>query len=66
MIDPKEEIEIMRAMNEELMEENEHLRNQIRALEELAIDTKKQYNESPIEEEYYQNDFDFTLGETNE
>jgi DNA-binding HxlR family transcriptional regulator len=66
MIDPKEEIEIMRAMNEELMDENEHLRNQIRALEELAIDTKKQYNESPIEEEYYQNDFDFTLGETNE
>ena len=66
MIDPKEEIEIMRAMNEELMDENEHLRNQIRALEELAIDTKKQYNESPIEEEYYQDDFDFTLGETNE
>jgi len=66
MIDPKEEIEIMRAMNQELMEENEHLRNQIRALEELAIDTKKQYNESPIEEEYYQNDFDFTLGDTNE
>jgi len=58
MIDPKEEIEIMRAMNQELMEENEHLRNQIRALEELAIDTKKQYNESPIEEEYYQEDFD--------
>tara|TARA_R110001583_G_scaffold19686_1_gene76786 strand:- start:500 stop:688 length:189 start_codon:yes stop_codon:yes gene_type:complete len=58
MIDPKEEIEIMRAMNEELMEENEHLRNQIRALEELAIDTKKRYNESPIEEEYYQEDFD--------
>ena len=58
MIDPKEEIEIMRAMNEELMDENEHLRNQIRALEELAIDTKKRYNESPIEEEYYQEDFD--------
>tara|TARA_R100000664_G_C2702952_1_gene102602 strand:- start:575 stop:751 length:177 start_codon:yes stop_codon:yes gene_type:complete len=58
MIDPKEEIEILRAMNQELMEENEHLRNQIRALEELAIDTKKQYNESPIEEEYYQEDFD--------
>jgi len=59
MIDPKEEIEILRAMNQELMEENEHLRNQIRALEELAIDTKKQYNESPIEEEYYQEDFDW-------
>ena len=58
MIDPKEEIEILRAMNQELTEENEHLRNQIRALEELAIDTKKQYNESPIEEEYYQEDFD--------
>ena len=51
MIDPKEEIEIMRAMNEELMDENEHLRNQIRALEELAIDTKIGYNCKTIEEE---------------
>ena len=58
MIDPKEEIEILRQMNRELMEENEHLRKQVKALEELAIDTKKQYNESPIEEEYYQEDFD--------
>ena len=32
MIDPKEEIEILRQMNRELMEENEHLRNQVKAL----------------------------------
>ena len=40
MIDPKEEIEILRQMNRELMEENEHLRNQVKALEELAIATR--------------------------
>ena len=44
MIDPKEEIEILRQMNRELMEENEHLRNQVKALEELAIDTRSEYN----------------------
>jgi regulator of replication initiation timing len=44
MIDPKEEIEILRQMNRELMEENEHLRNQVKALEELAIDAKNEYN----------------------
>ena len=44
MIDPKEEIEILRQMNRELMEENEHLRNQVKALEELAIDTRNEYN----------------------
>jgi len=68
MIEKKEELEILRIMNQELMEENEHLRNQIRALEELAIDSKKQYNESPIREEnfYYQEDFDYNAGDTNE
>tara|TARA_R110002020_G_scaffold68959_1_gene179852 strand:- start:294 stop:467 length:174 start_codon:yes stop_codon:yes gene_type:complete len=44
MIDPKEEIEILRQMNRELMDENEHLRSQIKALEELAIDAKNEYN----------------------
>ena len=48
MIDPKEELEILRAMNQELMEENEHLRNQIKALEELAIDTRKDYNRDDL------------------
>jgi hypothetical protein len=44
MIDPKEEIEILRQMNRELMDENEHLRSQVKALEELAIDAKNEYN----------------------
>jgi prefoldin subunit 5 len=48
MIDSKEELEILRAMNQELMEENEHLRNQIKALEELAIDVRKGYNGSDL------------------
>ena len=34
----------LRKMNRELMEENEHIRRQIIALEELAIDTKTGYN----------------------
>ena len=34
----------LRKMNRELLEENEHLRNQVKALEELAIDTKTDYN----------------------
>jgi hypothetical protein len=37
-------------MNRELMEENEHLRRQVAALEELAIDTKSGYNEDMFEE----------------
>tara|TARA_R110002012_G_C11630853_1_gene609812 strand:- start:217 stop:378 length:162 start_codon:yes stop_codon:yes gene_type:complete len=53
-------------MNRELLEENEQLHKQIRVLEELAIDAKKHYNISPVEEECYQNDFDFTLGDINE
>ena len=34
----------LRKMNRELLEENEHLRKQVKALEELAIDTKTDYN----------------------
>ena len=34
----------LRKMNRELLEENEHLRKQIKTLEELAIDVKNQYN----------------------
>tara|TARA_R100000951_G_C2620289_1_gene174235 strand:- start:44 stop:214 length:171 start_codon:yes stop_codon:yes gene_type:complete len=45
MIEIQEELKILREMNRELMEENEHLRCQIRALEELAIDTNLRYNE---------------------
>ena len=43
-------IDSLRKMNRELMEENEHLRRQVTALEELAIDTKPGYNEDPFEE----------------
>ena len=43
-------IDSLRKMNRELMEENEHLRRQVAALEELAIDTKSGYNEDPLEE----------------
>lgn len=38
-------------MNRELLEENEHLRKQILALEELAIDSKVKYNEGMFDEE---------------
>jgi len=41
----------LRKMNRELMEENEHLRKQVLALEELAIDTKIGYNEDMFDEE---------------
>lgn len=41
----------LRKMNRELMEENEHLRKQIVALEELAIDSTIGYNEDMFEEE---------------
>jgi hypothetical protein len=37
-------------MNRELMEENDYLRKQIVALEELAIDSTVDYNEDPFEE----------------
>lgn len=58
MIDPKEELQILREMNRELMEENEHLRNQVRALEELAIDVKSGYNWDMNDEEFMEGDFD--------
>jgi len=58
MIDPKEELQILREMNRELMEENEHLRNQVRALEELAIDVKTGYNWDMNDEEFMEGDFD--------
>ena len=58
MIDPQEELQILREMNRELMEENEHLRNQVRALEELAIDSKSGYNWSMSEEEFTGYDID--------
>ena len=41
----------LRKMNRELIEENEHLRRQVAALEELAIDTKIGYNEDMFDEE---------------
>ena len=41
----------LRKMNRELIEENEHLRKQILALEELAIDSKVEYNEDMFDEE---------------
>ena len=50
----KEEVEILRRMNRELKEENEHLRKQIRALEELAIDQKSCYNDDELEEEAWE------------
>jgi hypothetical protein len=43
-------IDSLRKMNRELMEENDYLRKQIVALEELAIDSTVGYNEDPLEE----------------
>jgi len=43
-------IDSLRKMNRELMEENDYLRKQIVALEELAIDSTVDYNEDPFEE----------------
>ena len=47
-------IATLKKMNRELMEENEHLRKQIRALEELAIDQKGWYNDDELEEEAWE------------
>lgn len=47
-------IDSLRILNRELMEENEHLRKQIRALEELAIDQKSCYNDDELEEEAWE------------
>jgi hypothetical protein len=44
-------------MNRELIEENEHLRRQVAALEELAIDTKTGYNWDTIESELMEDDY---------
>tara|TARA_R100000995_G_C3371626_1_gene72013 strand:+ start:294 stop:431 length:138 start_codon:yes stop_codon:yes gene_type:complete len=35
-------------MNRELLEENEELRNKIKALEELVMDTKMGYNDDML------------------
>lgn len=43
-------IDSLRKINRELMEENDYLRKQIVALEELAIDSTVGYNEDPFEE----------------
>ena len=43
-------IDSLRKINRELMEENDYLRKQIAALEELAIDSTVGYNEDPFEE----------------
>jgi len=43
-------IDSLRKINRELMEENDYLRKQIVALEELAIDSTVGYNEGPLEE----------------
>ena len=47
----------LRKMNRELIEENEHLRRQVAALEELAIDTKTGYNWDTIESELMEDDY---------
>lgn len=52
--DQNQIIATLKKMNRELMEENEHLRKQIRALEELAIDQKGWYNDDRLEEEAWE------------
>ena len=53
-VDQNQIIATLKKMNRELMEENEHLRKQIRALEELAIDQKGWYNDEELEEEAWE------------
>jgi hypothetical protein len=48
MIDEDDEMEMLRRINIELMEEIEELRNKIEALEELAINTKMGYNDGML------------------
>ena len=38
----------LRKMNRELLEENDELRNKIKALEELVMDTKMGYNDDML------------------
>lgn len=52
--DQNQIIATLKKMNRELMEENEHLRKQIRSLEELAIDQKGWYNDDELEEETWE------------
>ena len=51
MISEDDELETLRRINMELMEENEELRNKIEALEELAITAKVEYNEDMLWED---------------
>ena len=51
MIGEDDELETLRRINMELMEENEELRNKIEALEELAITAKVEYNEDMLWED---------------
>jgi hypothetical protein len=52
--DQNQIIATLQRINNELMEENEHLRKQIEALEELAIDQKGCYNDDELEEEAWE------------
>ena len=51
MIDEDDELEILRRINIELLEENDELRNKIEVLEELAIVAKVEYNENMLWED---------------
>tara|TARA_R100000808_G_C2108955_1_gene123685 strand:- start:213 stop:389 length:177 start_codon:yes stop_codon:yes gene_type:complete len=48
MINKDDELETLRRINIELMEENEQLRNKIEALEELAISSNIEYNDDML------------------
>ena len=48
MISEEAELETLRRINIELMEENDELRNKIEMLEELAITAKVEYNEDML------------------
>tara|TARA_R110001583_G_scaffold6811_2_gene34267 strand:- start:2697 stop:2870 length:174 start_codon:yes stop_codon:yes gene_type:complete len=48
MIDEDDELEILRRINIELLEENDELRNKIEMLEELAMTAKVEYNEDML------------------
>ena len=52
--DQNQIIATLQRINNELMEENEYLRKQIEALEELAIDQKGCYNDDELEEEAWE------------
>ena len=48
MIDEDDELEILRRINIELLEENDELRNKIEMLEKLAMTAKVEYNEDML------------------